>query len=43
MLIDSHCHINDDRLIGEADNIVESFDQDGIECVICVGSDRKCS
>ncbi len=39
MLIDTHCHLNDEKLLGEADRIVGDFDKDGIECAICVGYD----
>lgn len=39
MLIDTHCHLNDERLLPEADNIVKSLKADNIEAVINVGYD----
>lgn len=39
MLIDTHCHLNDERLFCDADAIVANFQSDGIESVICVGYD----
>lgn len=43
MLIDTHCHLNDERLLGEADRIVGDFARDNIECAICVGYDMPSS
>lgn len=39
MLIDTHCHLNDERLFCDADAIVANFQSDGIERAICVGYD----
>ena len=39
MLIDTHCHLNDERLFCDADAIVANFQSDGIESAICVGYD----
>ncbi len=43
MIIDTHCHLNDERLTGEADRIVADFEKDGIESAICVGYDMPSS
>lgn len=46
MLIETHCHLNDERLLCEADRIVDNFALDNIECAICVGYDipsSKCA
>lgn len=43
MLIDSHCHLNDERLLSEADTIVSDFVADGLESAICVGYDMPSS
>lgn len=43
MMIDTHSHLNDERLIGEADRIVGEFDEYGIESTICVGYDMPSS
>ncbi len=43
MIIDTHCHLNDEKLLGEADRIVASFKDDGIESAICVGYDMPSS
>lgn len=39
MLIDTHCHLDDDRLFENAEDIVGKFEQYGIEAVINAGSD----
>lgn len=39
MLIDTHCHLNDERLIPEAEDIISSLNADNLEAVINVGSD----
>lgn len=43
MLIDTHCHLTDDRLSGQADEIISSLEEDGIESVITVGYDEQSS
>ena len=43
MLIDTHCHLNDEKLIEREDAIVGSFGTDGIECAVCVGYDLPSS
>lgn len=43
MLIDTHCHLNDERLLPEAEGIVSAFNQDGLESAICVGYDMPSS
>jgi TatD DNase family protein len=42
-LIDTHCHLNDERLLGDAERIVNDFGSDGIECAVCVGYDLPSS
>lgn len=39
MIIETHCHLNDERLLCDADRIVGNFESDNIECAICVGYD----
>lgn len=39
MIIETHCHLNDERLLCDADRIVNNFASDNIECAICVGYD----
>lgn len=43
MLIDTHCHLNDEKLLCEADRIVGDFSNDNLECAICVGYDLPSS
>lgn len=43
MLIDTHCHLNDEKLLCNADGIVASFKDDGLESAICVGYDMPSS
>lgn len=43
MMIDTHCHLNDERLLEQADRIVGDFEVDNIECTICVGYDLPSS
>ena len=43
MLIDTHCHLNDEKLIEREDAIVGSFGTNGIECAVCVGYDLPSS
>lgn len=43
MIIDTHCHLNDEKLLPEADGIVSGFPSHGIESAICVGYDMPSS
>ena len=43
MLIDTHCHLNDEKLLCNADRIVASLKDDGLESAICVGYDMPSS
>lgn len=43
MLIDSHAHLNDERLIGEADKIIQSMAEDNLQAIINVGYDYASS
>lgn len=42
-MIDTHCHLNDEKLLCNADEIVASFKNDGLESAICVGYDMPSS
>lgn len=42
-MIDSHCHLNDESLIGEVDDVVERFLEAGVEKVIDIGTDIESS
>jgi len=42
-MIDSHCHLNDDKYIGEVDQIVENFKSAGVDKVLNIGCDFKSS
>lgn len=43
MIIDTHCHLNDEKLLPMADEIVNGFSSHGIESAICVGYDMPSS
>lgn len=43
MLIDTHCHLTDERLAPEVDEIISNLKGDGIESVITVGYDEPSS
>lgn len=43
MMIDTHCHLNDEKLLPEADRIAAKFQDEGIESAICVGYDMPSS
>lgn len=43
MLIDTHCHLTDERLAPEAGEIISSLHADGIESVVTVGYDEPSS
>ena len=43
MFIDSHCHLTDERLAPEAEQIISSMPADGLDGVITVGYDRESS
>ncbi len=43
MMIDTHCHLNDEKLLPEAERIISQFADDGIEKAICVGYDMPSS
>lgn len=43
MLIDTHCHLNDEKLLPQADGIINDFNNNGIESAICVGYDMPSS
>lgn len=42
-MIDTHCHLNDEKLLPQADAIVGNFATDDIESAICVGYDMPSS
>ena len=39
MIIDTHCHLNDEHLISEADRIIASMKEDNLEALINIGYD----
>lgn len=43
MLIDTHAHLTDERLLPELDSIVSGMDACGLEYIVSVGCDRKSS
>lgn len=43
MLIDTHCHLNDEKLIERTQSILSDFEKDGLECAVCVGYDLPSS
>ncbi len=43
MLIDTHCHLNDEKLLPEVESIVSAFPECGIESAVCVGYDMPSS
>ena len=43
MIIDTHAHLNDDRLIDSVENIIKDMHSDGLEAIINVGYDLKSS
>ncbi len=43
MLIDTHCHLNDERLLPLVDDIVGDFAKFNLESAICVGYDLQSS
>lgn len=43
MLIDTHCHLNDEKLLCNVDRIVDDFAKDNLESAICVGYDMPSS
>lgn len=43
MIIDSHCHLTDERLLPLVDDIVKGLEDDGLEKVITVGYDLPSS
>lgn len=43
MLIDTHCHLTDERLKPDADNIIASMESDGLSALITVGYDEQSS
>jgi len=43
MLIDTHCHLNDEKLAPEAEQIISELNSHGLESVVCVGYDMPSS
>ena len=43
MLIDTHVHLDDEKYLGQVDEIVASFPEVGLKCAINVGCDRASS
>ncbi len=43
MLIDAHCHLDDERLLPEVDSIVNAFSDDGLAAVVSASRDMASS
>lgn len=43
MLIDTHCHLNDENLIGEIDTIIARANEADVDIMICIGYDMPSS
>jgi TatD DNase family protein len=43
MLIDTHCHLDDERLIGEEAQVLERAREFGVEVMVTIGTDEKTS
>ncbi len=43
MLVDTHCHLSDERLIGSVESIVNDMHSDGLSALITVGYDEESS
>ena len=43
IMIDVHCHLNDEQYVGEVDQIVNNFLEAGVSKVVCASSDIKSS
>lgn len=43
MLIDTHCHLTDERLAPEVEDIIRSMPADGLSALVTVGYDRESS
>ena len=42
-MIDSHCHLTDDKIIDNIDEIVDTFKANGVEMVLNIGVNKKTS
>ena len=42
-MIDSHCHLNDEKYIGEVDEVVKNFKEAGVKAVVNIGVDLESS
>ena len=40
MLIDSHCHLTDERIAPVAEEVIASMSSDGLSDLVTVGYDR---
>ena len=43
MLIDTHCHLDDARLIGDEEAILEKAREMGVETLVTIGTDETTS
>jgi TatD DNase family protein len=43
MLIDSHCHLDDERLSADEENVLEKAKENGVELLVTIGTDEKTS
>ena len=42
-MIDSHCHLNDEKYIGRVDEIVTNYERAGVQAVVNIGVDMESS
>ncbi|HEY5038037.1 MAG TPA: TatD family hydrolase, partial [bacterium] len=42
-LVDTHCHLDDEKFSGEEDQILENARQAGVEIMVTIGTDEKTS
>ncbi len=43
MLIDAHCHLDDERLIGDEEQVLQKAKEYGVELMVTIGTDEKTS
>jgi TatD DNase family protein len=43
VLIDSHCHLDDERLLSDEENVLQKAKEYGVEILVTIGTDEKTS
>ncbi|MGH7739012.1 MAG: TatD family hydrolase, partial [bacterium] len=43
LLVDTHCHLDDERFTGEEDAVLERAKQASVEWMVTIGTDEKTS